>query len=303
MYTFNVLHDSTAITYQKLTFPSYGSLLGAVESNQSTIAIGASYLGQPVGLVLAEIIPDDSLTVELLSIFVDPSHRLAGIGTELFKVLAATLREKNCTKVKLVYTTGKLTTPILEHLLAKSNWSSPQTLRLVCKGIAQRVLEAPWMNKYSQLPSSYSLFPWTEITPEERETIEQTQQAQPWIPEDLIPFPYEQEENFEPLNSLGLRYQGQVVGWVINHRIAPDTIRYTCSFVRKDLQKMGRIITLYAEASKLQLQENIPYGLWIVPTVHEAMFNFIQHRLAPYLISVSESRGTVKFLTDEATGS
>lgn len=298
MYTYHVLHDSTAIAYQKLTFASYGSLLEAVASNRSIIAIGAAYQGQPVGLGLAEISPDDSLSAELLSIFVDPAHRLAGIGTELLQVLEAELRSRNCPKVKLVYMTGNSTTPMLEHLLAKSNWSAPQTLRLVCKGLAQRVLEAPWMHKYSQLPDSYSLFPWTEITPADRATIEQTQQDRPWIPEDLTPFQYELEENFEPLNSLGLRYQGQVVGWVINHRIAADTIRYTCSFVRKDLQKMGRIITLYTEASKLQVQQNVPYGIWIVPTVHEAMFKFVQHRLAPYLISVAERRGTFKFLTD-----
>ena len=161
-------------------------------------------------------------------------------------------------------------------------------------------MEAPWMKRYSRLPSSYSIFPWMEITQEERKAIQQTQDAQSWIPKDLIPFQYEQ--NLEPLNSLGLRYQGQVVGWMINHRLSPDTIRYTCSFVREDLQKMGRIISLYAEAGRRQISAMVPNTIWTVPLVHESMVKFVKQRWAPYLVSIDETRGTFKVLGRELSG-
>jgi hypothetical protein len=93
-----------------------------------------------------------------------------------------------------------------------------------------------------------------------------------------------------------LRYQGQVVGWVINHRLSPDTIRYTCSFVRKDLQKMGRIISLYAEAAKRQYRANILKGIWTVPLQHQSMVNFVKRHWKPYLNSIEETRGTFKVL-------
>jgi hypothetical protein len=165
---------------------------------------------------------------------------------------------------------------------------------LICKGQAETIIQAPWMKRYSRIPSSYSIFPWLEITQEERQAIQHQQETQPWIPEDLIPFQY--EKHLEPITSLGLRYQGQVVGWMINHRLSPDTIRYTCSFVRKDLQKMGRIISLYAEAAKLQVQAKISNVIWTVPVAHESMVNFVKHRWAPYLASVGETKGTFKFL-------
>ncbi|NET42698.1 hypothetical protein [Okeania sp. SIO2B3] len=31
----------------------------------------------------------------------------------------------------------------------------------------------------------------------------------------------------EPLNSLGLRYETQLVGWMVTHRVATDAIRYS----------------------------------------------------------------------------
>ncbi|MBA2748335.1 MAG: GNAT family N-acetyltransferase [Tatlockia sp.] len=300
MYTFNVLDDSTAAKYERLTFPSYQHLLRAVESNKSIVAIAASYLEQPVGLALAEIMPNDSSAAEVLSIFIEPPHRCTGMGTALLTRLEADLRARGCTKAKLVYITGKPTTQALERLLQKCNWAPSQPRMLVCEGKAEAIMEASWMKRYSHLPSSYSIFPWVEITPEERQAIQQQQEAQPWIPEDLIPFKYEQ--NLEPLNSLGLRYQGQVVGWVINHRLSPDTIRYTCSFVREDLQKMGRIISLYAEAGKRQVRAKIPNCIWTVPLIHESMVKFVKQRWAPYLSSIAETRGTLKFTGNEPSG-
>jgi GNAT superfamily N-acetyltransferase len=293
MYTLNVLNDSTAVKYEKLTFPTFRYVLRSIDSQKSVMALAASYLEQPVGLALAEIREDNSFA-EVLSIFVEPPQRCAGIGTALLTRLEEELSQRGCTKAKLSYITGKSTTPALERLLQKCNWTCPQPRMLICKGQAEVIIQAPWMKRYSRLPSSYSIFPWLEITQEERQAIQQQQETQPWIPEDLIPFQY--EKDLEPITSLGLRYQGQVVGWMINHRLSPDTIRYTCSFVRKDLQKMGRIISLYAEAAKLQVQAKISNVIWTVPVAHESMANFVKHRWAPYLASLGETKGTFKFL-------
>jgi GNAT superfamily N-acetyltransferase len=293
MYTINVLNDSTAVKYEKLTFPAFRDVLRSIDSQKSVIAIAASYLEQPIGLALGEIWDDDS-GAEVRSIFVEPAQRCAGIGTALLTRLEEELSQRGCTKAELSYITGKPTTPALERLLQKCNWTYPQPRMLICKGQAEEIIQAPWMKRYSRIPSSYSIFPWLEITQEERQAIQQQQETQPWIPEDLIPFQY--EKHLEPITSLGLRYQGQVVGWMINHRLSPDTIRYTCSFVRKDLQKMGRIISLYAEAAKLQVQAKISNVIWTVPVAHESMVNFVKHRWAPYLASLGETKGTFKFL-------
>lgn len=291
----NILENSTAAKYERLTFPSFRSQLLDLESQKSIVAIAASDLEQPVGLALGKIQPDGS-SAEVLSIFVAAPYRCAGLGTTLLTRLELELHQKGCTNVKLVYMTNKPTTPALERLLQKCNWTPPEPRMLVCKGKGESVMEAPWMKKYSSLPASYTIFPWLEITQDERLAIQEQQKEHPWIPKDLIPFQH--EPDMEPLNSLGLRYKGQVVGWIINHRIAPDTIRYTCSFVREDLQKMGRVISLYAEACKRQVEAQIPNGIWTVPLVHKSMVAFVKRHLTPYLTSLAETRQTFKLLSE-----
>ena len=291
MYTLNRLNNPwIALSYQAFTFPKFRPRLEVLKSGDSTVAIAASDSNQPIGLALAEI---QGKSAEILSIFVEPNHRSQGIGTALLSRMEDELLMRGCTIAKLVYTTGQPTTPAFERLLEKSNWSQPQLRMLVCKTSNKSILEASWMQR-TTLPASYTIFPWVEITQQERIALQKEQEVSAWIPQTLIPFQH--EKDLEPATSLGLRYKGQVVGWIITHRLAPDTIRYTCGFVRPDLQKMGRYISLIANAIKLQVKANIPTGIWTVPIEHPAMINFVKKRLHPYISSLKETKGSFKLL-------
>ncbi len=293
MYRFNCLDNAiAAVAYQPFTFPLYRSRLQGLKLAPMTVAIAAAdAANQPIGLALAEIRSDGQ--AEVLSIFVQPSYRHQGVGAALLAQLSTELRLRGCANIHLVYTTGQPTTPALEHLLQKSNWTTPQPRMLVCKTSLDRIFQAPWMQR-SRLPSAYQICRWAEVTQAERLDIQQRQESCPWIPPDLTPFQH--EPDLEPLNSLGLRYQGQVVGWVITHRLSPDTIRYTCSFVREDLQKMGRIIPLYVNAIQTQRNANIAKGIWTVPFGHGSMVQFVKKRMAPYLNALEETRSSFRLL-------
>lgn len=298
MYTLNRLDNALAASvYEPFTFPLFRPRLQALKPQGFTVAIAISDSSKPIGLALAEMRPE-SKSAEVLSIFVEPLNRHRGIGTALLMRLEQELLWQGCTNVKLVYTSGRPTTSALERLLQKCNWASPQPRMLVCKSTMNIIANAPWMQR-GALPASYSIFPWVEVTAQERISIKQQQEASPWIPQDLIPFQY--EENLEPLNSIGLRYQGQVVGWVITHRLIPDTIRYTCSFVRQDLQKMGRIIPLYVSAIQTQAKANILKGSWTVPLVHSSMVHFVKKRMAPYLTSLKTTKESSKSLIEDGS--
>ncbi|NEO89339.1 MAG: GNAT family N-acetyltransferase [Moorea sp. SIO3G5] len=280
-----------AFFYQSLTFPLFRSKLRTVESEESIVAIGAFYLNKPVGLVLAEI-SKNCYSAEVLSLFVKPNYRGQGIGTALLTRIEKVLSLRGCQEVELIYTTGRSGILELEYLLRKCNWSPPESRRLICQSTTDKIAKAPWMQL--SMSSSYQIFPWIEITQAERRTIEEQQQQHPWIDPDLVPWKYEKE--LEPLNSLGLRYRGEVVGWVITHRIAPDTIRYSSMFVRKDLQKMAIGMTLVVNAIKLQAQVNIPNYVCSVQITNTAMSNFVNKHMSPYLTSFEESRGSFKAL-------
>ncbi len=292
MLQLELLNPLTALPYQAFTFPTFRARLQRL--GPLSIAIGAVKAGCPVGLVLAELSPDLRVA-EVLSIFVTPAARRSGVGTALLTQLEQTLAERGCTEVQMVFMTGKPAIAALEQLLEKRHWTAPEPRMIVCKSTIDRITQAPWMAQ-NRLPASFTLFPWHELTAAERDTLHQEQQTATWFPADLAPLAQEQE-NLEPLNSLGVRYQGSVVGWVMTHRLNADTIRYTCSFIRADLQRRGRIIPLYVEAIRRQAIAGIPNGIWTVPLRHTAMFNFVQNRMASYMTSIEMTKGTTKQLT------
>ncbi len=291
MYSLEILDSSTAKAYEKMTFPLFRPRLQALQPQGMTVAVGATDLGQPIGLALAQIQPE-AISAEVLSLYVSAERRNTGIGTALLNLLEEVLLKRGCENLTMVYMTGKPTTAALERLLEKCHWSVPTPRMLICKS-DRRVLDAPWLKMYENIPASFTIFPWCELTNEERRTIEEQQKTDPWIPEELVPFLH--EEGMEPLTSFGLRYQGQVVGWLITHRIFPDTIRYTCDWVREDLQKTGCLIALHAKAHKRQAIAKIPKAIWTVPLHHENMVRFEEYE-KEYLTSMEQTKGSFKIL-------
>ena len=98
-----------------------------------------------------------------------------------------------------------------------------------------------------------------------------------------------------------MRYKGEVVGWLLTHRIAPDTIRYTISYIRPDLQQLGRITFLYIRAVQLQVSASIPFGIWTIPLEHSSMVNFVKKHMKPYLMYLEETKGASKSLLTQST--
>lgn len=292
-YSLTELNALTGVEYAGMTFPSYRHLLQTLKSKGLIVAVGAKFEQKPIALGLARLSPqEDSATI--LSIFVEPAYRSQGIGRSLLVYLEQVLQQRGCKDLELVYTAGKSTTPHLEHILQKDGWNPPSLRMLICKALPVQMMEAPWLHKYS-LPSGFTMFPWCDLTEAERNSILEKQNALPWYPEELSPF--SEEEIIEPLNSLGLRYQGEVIGWMITHRLAPDTIRYSRLFIKKELQKLGRAIPLLAESIKMHYGSHIPYGIWTVSQENSAMVNFVKSRMADYMLSIKESRGVSKMLS------
>ena len=289
-----LLNDSLLTSYLHLTYPIWRSRLQQPEYKELTIAIGAELNDQPVGLAIANIIPDTN-KAQISSLYVQPKYRQQRIGGSLLRSLSQKLRLLGCRELELGYTAQATTTFALEKLLARQGWSIPQPKMLVCHSITERMKQAPWLSSY-RLPKAFSIFPLVELTRQEYQTIQQQQAHEPWYPEILSPFGGDLP--VEPLNSLGLRYQGQVVGWMATHRIAPDTIRYTNLFVRQDLQRMGRAIPLIGKAIKLQLKSNIPRYTCAAEVGNKSMVKFVRRRLQPFLTEVRESRQSHKLFSN-----
>ena len=93
------------------------------------------------------------------------------------------------------------------------------------------------------MPAGASIFKWSELTGEELAWLKQSQADRRWIHPKLEPWNW--DLNFDPASSVGMRKDGEVVGWVINHRLSPGVVTFTTAFMRTDLARRGASFPLY----------------------------------------------------------
>lgn len=271
-----------------LTFPPLGKIAAARKINEPLIAVTANHQGQVVGLALAELAPDGQ-TAEVLSLAVIPDHRGRGVGGKLLDRLGAALKAQKCRGILLKYWGNWHQIKPLEKILSSQGFSQPQTHQILCQSDIETISQAPWLNKY-QLPAEFGIFPWAELTETERRQL----QAADWYPRSLTPF--QEEATLEPLNSLGLRHRGDIIGWCITHRTAPDTIQYTSLYVPPKFQVLGRGILLLSESIRRQIDGQIPHFIWRVDIKSEKVLRFVRRRLVPHSRTVKEHRHATRIL-------
>ena len=128
----------------------------------------------------------------------------------------------------------------------------------------------------------------------------------PWITPALAPWRFE-GAGFDPVSSIGARLPaakgGDVIGWVINHVVAPGTVRFTCSFLRKDVSRRGRIVPLYHESLQRLAAAGVERATFVTPVLYPNMIRFILRWIAPIADFVGETRGSAKRLGRAKTAS
>ncbi|EAW37357.1 hypothetical protein L8106_12695 [Lyngbya sp. PCC 8106] len=271
-----------SLSYNHLSFPKIQKRWSRQQPKGQLVGILAELAGEKVGLVLAEIFstqPQTQPEVEVFSLFVLPDYRHQGIGTGLIKTLEMGLTALGCGQMKLVYKSTDITNLALEPLLKRQNWQT-QVNFLLGKTTTEKVSQAPWLTKYP-LPNKFTVFPWSELTDADQKQLENLD-----YPTSLSPF---SKTPAEPLNSLGLRYETQLVGWMVTHRVASDAIRYSTMFVDKRFQRLGRGISLLSQSILRQVDSTVPYCLFAVQQENPAMLEFVHKHLEPYLMEVTHS--------------
>ena len=279
------LTPSNALAYDALTYPSLQKRWQTQSPKGELLGICASVEGSLVGFAIAEQLSPQ--TAELISLFVLPECRRQGIATKLIKNLEVSLTASGCEQLQVKYKATPLTDAALEPLLQKQNWQPPEVNFLLGKTTIEKVSQAPWLDKYP-LPPQFSVFPWSELTDGDRQQMERLD-----YPPSLSPLG---QTPAEALNSLGLRYESQLVGWMVTHRVAVDGIRYSTMFVEKRFQRLGRGISLLAESIRRQAKSEVPYCLFAVARENHRMQRFVERHLAPYLTETTTSKVGLKVL-------
>lgn len=292
-----------------MTFPAYRHLLAlepalrlpaeAAQRQVQPVALVARAGERPIGLALAEVaVRRQDGSAELLSLFVEREHRQQGVATALLAAIEDDLRRRGEDAVEAVYMTGKPSIVAIERLFEKGGWERPTLRSVTVKFTIAEALSTPWYGRFPA-PEGGEVFSWKDLTPAERQQIVDSNDRAPWIPVSLQPWRHDQVK-FDEVSSVGLRYHGEVVGWVINHRVDERTVRFTCSFMRRDLARRARILTLYSEAVRRLSETGCQACTFITPTVYPEMVQFIHKHMAPYASFTGETRGTRKTLASAA---
>jgi GNAT superfamily N-acetyltransferase len=277
--------------YAHMTFRLYAKRLSVEYPRWNPVVIAACAENTPVGLALVQ--PEEgSDLAELLSVSVDEKYRHRGIATELLRRAEDACMDRGVRLLDGHYMTDEASTAALERVLAKRGFEPPAPRMLAVRCSLDSISHAPWIRQY-KLPARFEIVPWVEVTEAEREHIRQSHAQAPWIAEDLMPFSF--EADLEPVTSLALRVRGEVRGWVINH-VVEGMLRFTCSYMHPEQQKLGRILLLYNEAVRRMPSVNLSVGMWTVPFHHAGMVAFARRWMQPYSVYFGETRGVRKVL-------
>jgi len=298
--TIEALAAERAAACAGMTFPAYRHLV-TLEAAPRHPDQGDDRIVQPigcvaragedlVGLALAELpLAGDARSPELLSVFVQPRARGRGVATELVAAVVSAVRQRGFGELVAVYMTGKPAIPAFERVLEKCGFDAPEARTVTLRFTPEQATRTPWFGRV-RLPAGAELFPWSELGSGERDAIRRSQERARWIVPELEPWRHDRY-GFDAVSSLGVRYAGQVVGWVINHRIALDVVRFTCSFMRKDLSRRGRIMTLYTASLERLHASGCRECVFVTPTCYPTMVSFVRKRCAPWANFFGETRG------------
>ncbi|HQR45319.1 MAG TPA: type 2 lanthipeptide synthetase LanM, partial [Thermoanaerobaculia bacterium] len=296
--------------FAPLTFPAYRHLLSLGRARRhldmpslpeiTPVALGAFLDGAPAALLLAEVDEKKPGAAEVLSLAVLPELQGLGLGTRLLDAAAREFAGRGFERLHGVYMTGQPSQAALERVLVKCGWDPPAPRMLTIRFTLEEARRTAWFGRYP-LTEGFTVFPWTELTPGEREGLVRSQAERRWIKPDLEPWRHDRY-GFEPVSSLGIRYHGEIVGWVINHALSEKVVRFTCSFIRKDLGRRGKIVPAYTESiRRLSQKTAFEECTLTVPLRHEGMARFLVRWCRPMASFFGETRGSEKRLQPPAS--
>lgn len=310
------LRPEDAPAFGGFTFPAFRHLLGLQpyvnalqdptqpdsEVPREPFAFGVFVEGSPAGLLLGSI-PQDSRrerdrlrNPEILSLFVGSAHRTKGLAGALLAAAESHLRERGERFVHGIYMTGQPSIAVLEGMLSRRGFSAPSFRFASARFTQAKLREAEWIQRLPRI-KGYETVPWHELRDEETRDALERHQAQPWIP-DSLRFWLFSPEMADRATSLGIRYKGELVGWVLNHAYR-DTgaLRFSTVFVRWDLARLGMALPAVARSIELMPSAGYTRGSFVTPPHLEGMQAAIAKYVAPWADFVGESRGVYKDLS------
>lgn len=278
------LESRDASRFSALTFRHMHGRLARLDEDRSLVAFGVEMTSGPTGLILAEY-RDGWSGANLMSLYVSKSGRRLGAATALMHALESELKPRGCMWLRITYYAGKTDVSPLEQFLHHNSWERPRLEGHVYKADVS-IATAPWLRQLP-LPEGVDCFRWTDMTEREAEAL-RLREREREFPDYVSPF--KQEHDLEQEASFFLRARGEVAGWSVVFRIAPDTWLYDSIYVTSGLRNTGIAFNLLSRSVQYQLETGVPYAMFAVNADTPVMPGLVERRLKPYTVEQMEKR-------------
>jgi uncharacterized protein (TIGR03032 family) len=282
-----------ALAHAELTFPDLRRTAASRPLREPLLAtvLTAAGDGEGAPALLAaavSVVRPGGAAAEVVSLAVRADLRRRGLGDLLLGAVEAEMARRDVPVVELLFRDAWSSAGAVRALLAARGWSEPRA-QVVLAQTDARILALPWLAP-RPLPPGYEIFPWGELTADERRGIVRRQQRAPWYPEALSPFQLEERIDLDV--SVGLRRreggESRVIGWMLAHRAKEGVVQYTALFVEEGHGRIGRGIPLIAAAARRHEATGVPRAIFMVQAENRAMGRLLERRLAPYLTERGE---------------
>ena len=263
--------------YKVIMPPNHVHLI--TQENSDYFAFGAGTDATAVGYILVRTVPKESMA-NVIALEID--QKLAGSGLEevLLGTVEKKLREKNYHTLTFdcIFQENE---PVSKAFLSRDEgWGEGELLSHILTSKLQGISREAWVTKH-RLPKGFEFFSWDELTTGEKEYIETG--CDQWYPSKLSPL--QEAHMMNAQLSVGLRYQGSVVGWMIVQRTAKNMVLFKTQFIRDEFRSLGRGVFLIAEGIRRTSRvEGMDYGMFVVEKENNDMLHFTNRHFAPYII-------------------
>ena len=187
-------------------------------------------------------------------------YRKQGIGTMLFQTAQDEAQKRRVDMIRTDFKEND-TFPAAEKLLKMHGWEKPEFIMHFGESTVDKFFkELSWTNPSRYASYESYIHPWSEITPEELETIRKTEGgyfAQNEEFEHLW-----DKEKVETINSFILRDGKTLMGWLVTHRHKADTVHLTSIFIFDEYRGSALYRAALVKAASLQKEAGIPKFSW-----------------------------------------